>query len=1022
MTPTRRPGVLALALLLLGLLAAVLLGLAQHRRNLAAQQARFEALARDATERIAERMRAYEYGLRGMRSAVIAAGGRAITRERFHAASISRHAEVEFPGARGFGMIWRVPVADEQAFVAAARAEGVPDFRITQLAPHDDERFVIQYIEPYLHNEEAVGLDIASEPRRRAAALTAMRGDEPVLTAPLTLVQATGQPLRSFLLLLAVRNEPVHFNEAQAAAQTIGWTYAPLVTDEVLQSLGDRNGEYAFALSDVADPAAPDRFYATPDWRPEAQTAHATLARSVDLNLFGRRWRVDVQARPAFVERLNLRNPRAHAATVAGASALLALLLFVALRSREQERRAYAQRARMAAMVESAQDGVIGLTPHGVITDWNGAAEQMFGYTAAEAIGYTVAELLVPPELRADEEARRRRLARGESAPRFDTVRLRRDGSLIDVSVSFAVIRAEREGAITGISKTVHDISARKAAEARVLELNSTLEQLVQERTAQWREVAARERGLMASAPTAVIATDAEGRITLFNPAAEALLGYKAEQIVGSHIQRLHDAREVRERIDALSAELGRPLSLPDFLAHNLLSREPERREWSYVRSDGQRVPVLLSSSVLRDDAGRPLGFIAVAIDLSERKRMEAEMVALNHALQVRSVQAEAANRAKSSFLANMSHEIRTPMNAVIGITYLLAQTPLDERQRDLVDKIDLSSKALLGVINDVLDLSKIEAGEMRLDDSAFDPRRMIEGVVGVLSVQATQKGIRLTRQIDEGVPPMLRGDAMRISQLLSNLVSNAIKFTDEGGVHVVLRCTECTHDAATLRMTVSDTGIGIDETLQAGLFTPFTQVDASATRRFGGTGLGLSIVKRLVELMGGEVGVRSTPGEGSEFWVELTLPLAQALPSDGEAAPAERGHRLDGVRVLLVDDSALNLEVGRAVLEGEGAAVRVAAHGAQALQMLDAEPDAFDLVLMDVQMPEMDGHEATRRIRADARLAGLPVLALTAGALSSERERALAAGMNDFITKPFDAEAMIASVRSHARQAHGRA
>ena len=1024
MISVRRPLLPALALLVAGLLAAALAGWLRHEHNAGVRAARFDTLANSALRQIETRMRNYEFGLRGARGAAIAAGGRAITRERFHAYSVSRDAAAEFPGSRGFGLVWRVPLSQEKAFIEAARAEGVPDFRITQLAPHDGERFVIQYIEPVANNVEAVGLDIASEPQRLAAALAAMRSDQPALTAPLTLVQASGKPQRSFLLLLALRPTNAYFNEAQAQAQTIGWAYMPLVIDEVLQGLDDREGEFDFALSDAPPGGSPERFYATPGWRAGGA---AGLTRQLDLPLFGRSWQVDVQARASFIDRLNLRDPWADAALIAAASVLLAVLLHLYLLGLENDRRARQQRARMAAMVESAQDAVIGLTLDGVVTDWNGAAERIFGYTPAEAVGRTVAELIVPPERRAEEEERRLRLAAGQAVPRFDTVRHARDGSRIDASVSLALIRAGDDAAITGIAKTVHDISARKAAEARVLELNATLEQQVQERTAQLRELVARERGLLTSAPSAIIATDTEGRITLFNPAAEAMLGYKAQQVIGTHVQRLHAAGEVRARIDTLSQQLGRPLGLLDFLAHNLQSKTPERGEWSYVRSDGRRVPVLLSSSVLRDDAGHALGFIVMAVDLSERKRLEAELTTLNQALQERSVQAEAANRAKSSFLANMSHEIRTPMNAVIGITYLLEQTALDERQRELVDKIGLSSQALLAVINDVLDLSKIEAGEMPLDDTVFDLRRTIDGVTGVLSLQAERKGIDLATRVADGVPQLLHGDPIRIAQLLTNLVSNAIKFTDRGGVVVDVQCTRRTPRVATVRLSVVDTGIGIAPELQASVFTPFTQVDSSATRRFGGTGLGLSIVKRLVDLMGGEVGLHSTPGRGSEFWVALTLPLATApaaspVPNDATDAEVLRGRRLEGVRVLLVDDSAINLDVGRAVLGSEGAQVRVAADGAEALQTLRAEPQAFDVVLMDVQMPRMDGHEATRCIRREPALAALPVIALTAGALSSERERAIDAGMNDFITKPFEAESMIERVRAHAEAGRGTA
>jgi CheY-like chemotaxis protein len=325
-------------------------------------------------------------------------------------------------------------------------------------------------------------------------------------------------------------------------------------------------------------------------------------------------------------------------------------------------------------------------------------------------------------------------------------------------------------------------------------------------------------------------------------------------------------------------------------------------------------------------------------------------------------------------------------------------------------------------VLNNVLDLSKIEAGELIVENAPFNLRSLLTELVDMTSAQAGAKGIGLSMDVPDHLPRMLEGDAGRLTQILINLMSNAVKFTDHGTVMLKVLPLAVTPSCVSLCFVVQDTGIGISPEVQQRLFTPFSQADPSITRRFGGTGLGLSIVKRLTQLMGGEVSLESTPGLGSAFKVVLDfvpapLEVAAALKTTS-LSPVEQA--LIGVCVLVVDDSDINLEVTKRILESKGAKVLLANNGQEAFDLLDAQPQAVDVVLMDLQMPVLDGHDATRRIRRELKLLELPIIALTAGALSSELQRSAAAGMDDYLVKPFDAQSLVASILRHIASVGG--
>ncbi|MCU0836971.1 MAG: ATP-binding protein [Chromatiaceae bacterium] len=532
-------------------------------------------------------------------------------------------------------------------------------------------------------------------------------------------------------------------------------------------------------------------------------------------------------------------------------------------------------------------------------------------------------------------------------------------------------------------------------------------EREVAERTRALAESEARYRAIVEDQTELVCRFAPDGRLTFVNGAYCRCFHKQRDELLGEHFLPLIPPED-QPRVEAHLAALGpgRPLAT---IEHRVILPSGEIR-WQ-----------LWTNRVLFGPDGDLLEYASVGRDVTERHQAHEALRAAKEA-------AESASQAKSRFLATISHEIRTPMNGVLGMAELLLDSPLGPEQRRHAEAVRESGEALLAIIDDVLDFSKIEAGRMGIETIAFAPRRLVAQVTDLLGPRAQAKGLALETDLAAEVPQAVIGDPLRIRQVLINLVGNAVKFTQAGRVGIKVGVIPETggETRARLGFRVTDTGIGIAPASIPYLFEPFAQADSTTTRHFGGTGLGLAIVHHLVGLMGGEVGVESTPGRGSTFWFEL--PLRPAEPAEAEAAPLPasglappRGPdwaETVGRTVLLVEDHAVNRALAEAQLRNLGCQVSLARDGAEALAAVAAQ--AFDLILMDCQMPVMDGLEATRRLRSrEVPGQRVPIIAVTANAMEGDREACLAAGMDDFLAKPYRrAELAALLARWLARQA----
>ncbi len=644
-----------------------------------------------------------------------------------------------------------------------------------------------------------------------------------------------------------------------------------------------------------------------------------------------------------------------------------------------EKRRAAELNDWLAAIVESSNDIIASKTLDGVITSWNRGAEAILGYTAGEIVGNHVS-MLVPPEHIEDVDAILSRIRRGEKVDHYQTKRRRKDGTVIDVSLTVSPIRNE-EGEIIGASKVGRDISSQ----LKSAELNDWLAAIVE------------------SSDDIIASKDLEGVITSWNRGAERILGYTAAEVVGNHISMLVPPEHI-EDVDAILSRIRRGEKVDHY--------QTKRR-----RKDGTVIDVSLTVSPIRNERGEIIGASKVGRDITAEKRALEERERLLEAAQSARADAEAANRLKDEFLATLSHELRTPLNAILGWARILGTGPVDpEDLREGLEVIDRNARMQTQIVEDLLDISRVISGNLRLDVQRVNLLDVINAAIATATPAAEAKGVRVKKVLDP-LAGQVSGDPARLQQVIWNLLTNAVKFTPKGGHVKVLLERVNSH----VELSISDTGIGIKPEFLPHVFERFRQEDSSTTRRHGGLGLGLAIVKQLTESHGGAVRAKS-PGEGQGATFVVSLPISvvhEDTSSPGKVGPREHdtgefaytATPLAGIKVLVVDDEPDARQLVRRVLTECGAEVAAAGSAAEALELV--ESFGPDILVSDIGMPDEDGYDLIRRVRGRVAAKTLPAVALTAFARSEDRRRALLAGFQTHVAKPVDPAELVAVVAS---------
>ncbi|MBK8395009.1 MAG: response regulator [Leptospiraceae bacterium] len=501
-----------------------------------------------------------------------------------------------------------------------------------------------------------------------------------------------------------------------------------------------------------------------------------------------------------------------------------------------------------------------------------------------------------------------------------------------------------------------------------------------------------------------IIAIDVNGIIINFNKGAEIMLGYKAEELIGiTSPAILHDLDEVILKAEILSKELNTIVEpgFEVFVAKSKLGKA-DINEWTYIRKDKSKLTVELSVTTLRDKNGEITGFLGIAKDITESKKLKEEIIRAKE-------QAEAATFAKSEFLANMTHELRTPLNGVIGFTDLLIKTKLDEEQKRFMATVYRSANSLLDLINDILDFSKIEAGKLELNFSEVDLSNLLAQVIDIVRYKAQKKQLDIILHIEENTPNVIKTDPIRLRQILINLLGNAIKFTEHGKIEINIKVLEAEEEEKKTKIlfSVKDTGIGISEENQKNIFNAFAQADSSTHRKYGGTGLGLSISNKLLGLMNTRLELKSELGKGSNFYFELWattgVAIEDKIKEQEELRITKINRNFDGqiFKILIADDNPVNLFLMKSILIQilPNAIIIETNNGQRALELYKTEKP--NIIFMDIQMPEMNGYETSKAIREIETESPILIIAVTAGTVTGERERCELAGMNDYLTKP---------------------
>jgi PAS domain S-box-containing protein len=937
-------------------LTAVATGL-MHRAVEREASEQFSMLSERVEHEVQRRMDLFAYGLHGLRGAFMVS--EQVTGEEFRRYYDSRDIEREFVGAAGIGFIERVG-------------------DIGSAMP-------VRFAEPQDRIGDAVGLDLATTPLRREAAVAAARGGGPVFTEAHALAEVAGRPV-GILALMPVYAPGAPIDSAGARERAcIGWVYNPVVIEEALSNAaGVAEDRIGLTVHDVADG---DRVLHA------GNTAAVTGSRrsTHQIEVGGRRWALRMGATEAFEASLH----RERVAATGAAGALLTLMLTglvwslstsrsratalaaamtADLRAAKASAEASLRENRMLAEVARRTRNAAVLTDPSGVTVWvNDGFTRITGYAPSEAVGRRPGDLLQGPATDRAEAARIGDAVRAGVGCEAELINYAKDGREYIIRIEVEPLYGDA-GEIAGFMAIETDVTEQRRAEAEL------------------RRSERRNRAILEGADVIAWEYDsATDRFTYVSPQAERL-GYTLEEWMspGFWHRTLHPE-------DAQA-------TIEECLAESAAGRS-HRLQYRMLHANG--------GSVWIDD------FVAVERHENGSRTLRGVMIDITEARELRE-SAEAASRAKSEFLANMSHEIRTPLTAILGYTDLLRDAESGDAgspaaRLETIETIRAAGEHLVTIINDILDLSKIEAGRVTVERTPTDLAAMLWDMQSMMRPRTEPKEIALACALATPTPRVILTDPTRLRQVLLNLVGNACKFTQRGEVRVVVGVAT-DEGGDRLRIDVEDTGPGMDASQTRSLFRPFSQADSSTTRRFGGTGLGLSISRRLAGLLGGDVTlVRTTPGEGSCFRAEIALeaapgsPVMECLPEvspgSGAPAPAVRVESISG-RVLLVEDGPDNRRLIATILQRAGCEVALAANGVEALALIDGAPAPFDLIVSDMQMPEMDGYTLARTLRE--RGDDTPLVALTAHAMTEDRDRCLEAGCDAYASKPVDRQRLL--------------
>ena len=944
----------------------------------------FDFVSNEIQSRIADRLADDAQQLKS--GAALFAASDAVTREEWKAFYQGLNLGEYLPGIQGLGFAQLIPRPQLAEHIQAMRTAGFPDY---QVRPAGDRELysAIIYLEPQAdRNLRALGYDMFSEPVRRAAMERARDENRVALSGKVELVQETGRYVQAGALLYVPiyrHGLPIE-TVAQRRVALQGWVYSPYRMNDLLHGmLRDmeirlRDQRLALQVYDGDALSANTLLFSSLDASAELASA---VARLLPLDFAGRRWTLRVLQLGGLPQVANYTN----AWFVAFAGTINSLLLFGLLVSlfgmhtkaqqvadvltrqvRESERQYANLAAEQRIIIDTATIGITKVQNR--IQIWcNDAMARIFGYAQDEMLQVSTRLLY------ADDAAYE--LFGAEAYPllarggvfRSERQMRRKDGASIWVCMTGKAIHPDdlAEGSVW----TFEDITERRCAEAR---LRHTAERLA---------LATRAGGV------GIWVYDVISQMLEWDDQMFRLYGCTRDQFSDAY-----DAWQAGLHPDDRTRG-------DDEIQQALRGEKEFDTEFRVVWPDGTSHNIRALAVVQRDAAGQPLRMIGTNWDITAQKQAEQSLLEANQKLAAATIRAEQANAAKSSFLASMSHEIRTPMNGVIGMIGLLLDSPLSEDQQRYANIAKASGESLLALLNDILDYSKMEASKMQLEQLDFDLEALLDEAVASLALRAQEKGLDLLCDVAPQVPVQLRGDPLRLRQIIINLVGNAIKFTTQGEVVVRVTCEARTATDATLRLAVRDTGIGIPADKQNLLFQQFSQVDGSTTRKYGGTGLGLAICRQLVEMMGGTIHVSSEEGRGAEFYFLITLPQAEA-PAPRDLAPS----RLSGLRLLSVDDRETPRAILAAWATAWGLQVAEAADGPSALAMLDAAQAAgapFHGVILDMQMPGMNGAEVAAAIRQETRYVHTRVVVCTALGHNEAARDLEAAGADACLMKP---------------------